>query len=101
MLSVVLRLMTGIMGPVIFLSLIVAINTLEGINELNQMGFKLLWRFVKVAIFCAIISIIVGILFFGGLAKGVADFEPRMIVDLLLSIIPTSLISPFVENNIP
>ena len=100
-LDIVLKMMAGIMGPVIFLSLVTAINTLESINELNQLGFKLVLRFLYIVLFCTLLSGIVGIVLFGGLAEGAADFKASMIVKLLLSIIPTSLITPFTENNIP
>ena len=100
-LNIILKLMSGIMGPVIFLSLVTAINTLDSINELNQMGFKVVRRFIRSAVFCTVVAGLAGILLFGGLAEGTADFEPSMIIDMLLSVIPTSLVTPFVENNIP
>ena len=100
-LDLILKQMSGIMGPIIFLSLVTAINTLESINELNKMGFKIVGRFIFVTVFCALVAGVVGVLIFGGLAKGTADFEPSMIIDLLLDIVPVSLVTPFVTNNIP
>lgn len=48
-LTVAIKVMTGIMGPIIFLSLVTAISSMGSIGELNRLGSKLFKRFITVA----------------------------------------------------
>lgn len=101
-LNVAIKLMTGIMGPIIFLSLITAINTVDSISELNRMGSKLFRRFLMIAIFITVAAMFIAFIAFS-FSRGQTDlaFTPRVLIDMLLSVIPTNLITPFTENNFP
>ena len=101
-LDVALNLMTGIMGPIIFLSLVTAVSTAESIGELNRLGWKLFRQFLAIAVFITLVSMAVAFGVFS-ISKGQAklDFTPDVLVNMLLSVIPTNLITPFTENNFP
>ncbi len=101
LLSLVAKIMTGIMGPVLFLSLLTAINALDSISELNNLGFKICKRFLHITDFTVILSILVGGLIFPVFGSSSIDFTPRTIIEMILNVIPTNLFTPFTENNIP
>lgn len=99
--DVLLKLLSGIMGPIIFISLMTSIISLDSVNKLTNMGFKLFRRCLRIILFVTVISLLVSILFFGHFGEGNADFSLDQIVTMLLNIIPVNLFSPFVENNTP
>ena len=101
-LNTIIKVMTGIMGPVIFLSLITSISAVDSIGELNRLGTKLFRRFLVITIFISAMAMLVAFLAFS-FSRGQTDiaFSPRVLVDMLLSVIPTNLITPFAENNFP
>ena len=45
--SIILDLLAGIMGPVITISMTAAIIELDSINDLTDLGFKIMRRFVR------------------------------------------------------
>lgn len=100
-LSIVLSVLSGVMGPIIFLSLVMAINTLDDVDELNNLGHKIFRRFLLIAIGITAVAIVVAAFLFPVFGEGGVTFDPHMIIDLLLGIIPTSIVTPFVENNVP
>ncbi len=99
--KVFLKLLAGVMGPVIFIALVTSIISLDSINDLTNMGFKILRRCLRIIFFFIVVSICVSMLFFGHFGSGGIDFSPSQIVTMLLNIIPVNLISPFLENNTP
>lgn len=101
-LDIVIKLMAGIMGPVMFLSLVIAISTLDGISEFSRLGTKTFKRFLIIAIIVPLLAMVVGFVAFT-LSHGTTsiEFSFGMIMDLLLSVIPLNLAAPFVENNFP
>lgn len=101
LLKIMLGAVAGIMGPITFLSLVTSISTLDSINELNSSGMKLFKRFALTAAFIALVSIVVGTVMFPIVGLGSENFQFDKIAGLLLSVIPTNLITPFVDNNIP
>ena len=48
--SIILDLLAGIMGPVIAISMTAAIIELDSINDLTDLGFKIMRRFVRIAL---------------------------------------------------
>ncbi len=100
-LSIVLGVLSGAMGPIIFLSLVTAINTLDNVDELNNLGHKIFRRFLLIAIGITAVAIAVASFLFPVFGEGGVSFDPHMIIELLLGIIPTSIVTPFVENNVP
>lgn len=99
--DVVLKVLTGIMGPFIFITLVSSIIALDSINDLTDMGFKIFRRFSRVIMFFIIVSIGISLLFFGRIGGGRMDFSPSQIITMLLNTIPVNPIQPFAENNMP
>ncbi len=100
-LSVVTKILSGIIGPVIFLSLVTSINTLDSITQLNDLGIKIVRRFLHITDLTAIMAMLVACLFFPILGSGGTDFSPATVIDLFLSVVPTNVFTPFVDNNVP
>ena len=100
--NVITKVMTGVSGPMIFLSVVNAISAVDDIDELNRLGSKLIVRFVLVTVGITAVSVVVGLVFFT-LDKGRGDFEFSLsiLIDLLIGIIPINIISPFIENDFP
>ncbi len=99
--KIMLKLLAGIMGPVLFISLMTSIISLNSVNDLTQMGFRIMKRCLVCIMFFIAVSIGVSLIFFGNLGQGSADFSVSQIVTMLLNIIPINLVSPFLENNTP
>ena len=99
--SVVLGIISGISGPVVFILILSSIITLESIKELTDLTFKIFKRFVWITLFMIAVSLAVSGFFFNSFgAKGI-DFDPSYLIELVLSVVPTNLIDPFLTNNIP
>ena len=99
--DIVLALIAGITGPVIFLSLITSITSLGSISRLTDLGFKIMWRFIKCTLFIIAVSIAVSLLFYRAFGAGELQFDPQQLVSMLLKLIPTNIIAPFLNNNTP
>ena len=100
-LKIVLSVLSGVMGPIIFLSLVTAINTLDDVDELNNLGHRIFRRFLLIAIGITAVAIVVAAFLFPVFGEGGVTFDPHMIIELVLGVIPTSIVTPFVENNVP
>ena len=99
--DIVLKLLTGIMGPFIFISLVSSIIALHSIDDLTNMGMKIFKRFSVVIIFFILVAIGVSLIFFGNFGSGGTDFSPNQIITLILNMIPVNVVKPFSENNMP
>ena len=99
--SILLKAMAGVMGPVIFFSLVSSIISLDSINDLTNMGTKILKRFILIILFVILVSVGVSMIFFGNFGPGGIDFSPNQIITMILGIIPINPVSPFLENNTP
>ena len=100
--DVVLKVLTGIMGPFIFISLVSSIIALDSINDLTDMGFKIFRRFSMIILFFFVVSAAVSMLFFGTFGKGGStDFSLNQIITMLLDMIPVNPVQPFANNNMP
>ena len=62
--NVLLKALAGVMGPVIFISLLTSIIALDSVNDLTNLGLKVLKRFIRIILFFILISIGVSLLFF-------------------------------------
>ncbi len=100
-LNIILSIMAGIMGPVIFFTIVRAVSILDDIDALTGLGSRVLKRFLFVICCIAVISSLFGILFFPLFGHGSTGFSVGIILGFLYDIIPVSLVAPFVENNIP
>ncbi len=101
LLSIMLDVLSGIMGPVIFISMTTSIIALESINDLTNLGFKIMKRFLVTILFLIAVSIVVSSFFFRSVGTGSISFAPDQLMQMILDIIPTNLFKPFVENNTP
>lgn len=101
LMDLLLDLMSGIMGPVIFISMTTSIVALDNINELTNLGFKIIRRFVRSTLFMIAVSIAVSVLFIRHLSEGNVDFKYDGLIDLLLGVVPTNMIEPFLNNATP
>ena len=99
--DIVLALIAGVTGPVIFLSLITSITSLGSISKLTDMGFKIMWRFIKCTLFIIAISIAVSLLFYSAFGVGTIQFSPEQLVSMLLKLVPTNIVAPFLNNDTP
>ena len=99
--SIMLKLVAGIMGPVIFISMTTSILSFENISELTHMGVKIIKRFILATVFVLAVSIAVSAVFYRIVGRGDISFDPDQLVQLLLNIIPTNIIQPFLDNNTP
>lgn len=100
-LNVLLKVTAGVFGPIMFISLVMAINVLDNIRELTSQGTRIFRCFFFIAVTATIISLVTAVIIFPITGNGDVKFDPSMIVDLILQVIPTNLISPFVDNNFP
>ncbi len=101
LMSIMLDILSGIMGPVIFISMTTSIIALESINDLTNLGFRIMGRFVAATLFMIAVSVAVSGFFFRSFGTGTVAFSPEQLVQMLLDVIPTNLFTPFVENNTP
>ncbi|MBQ4425097.1 MAG: cation:dicarboxylase symporter family transporter [Lachnospiraceae bacterium] len=99
--SVSISLVTAAMGPLILFSMLVSVSALQSIDELTNLGFKLIGRFIVITLAVMAVGIGVSLLFYSDFGTGGIDFRPKQIIELLLGIIPTNPISPLLNNNTP
>lgn len=99
-LNVLLGMLTGVAMPMIFLSICTGILGIGNVAALGRIGKKFLLRFLGLTFVVAALTVAVAGWFFpinsGGTAKS-AGFQA--IFDLVLQMVPTNLISPFLEGN--
>lgn len=101
LMSTVVGLLMGIMGPVFFLFIILAVTSLGSMEELTRVGKVILKRFILIGLWVAVLTVVVAALFFPVLGKGNTVVDLPAIQSVLLSIVPTDFISPFANGNIP
>lgn len=101
-LDLAVSILSGVMGPIMFLSLAIAIGTSNSFSEVNRLTTKLFGRFLFLAFSGTFLAMLVSFILFS-VTRGQTDlnFSPRIVVDMLLGTIPTNFFSPFVENNYP
>lgn len=101
LMSVILGVISGIMGPVIFISLVTSIITMNSINDLTNLGFKIIKRFIVSILFLIAVSIAVSALFFRSFGTESFSFEPKQLIQMIFDIIPTNPFKAFLDNNTP
>ena len=99
--SVVIGMMTGIMGPLIFVSMVLSITSLGSINKLTDLGGKIIRRFAGITLLVMTVSIAVSLCFYHIFGTDTARFQSGTVISMLLDVFPRNLISPFLENNTP
>ena len=98
-LNIILKVLSGVMGPVVFFSLLSSTIALAGVNELTGLGFKLVKRFLLIVLFLVVVSVLVCGLIFRNFGAGGTPFSLGQLFSMLLDIFPTNLIDPFQTNN--
>ena len=99
-LSTVTALMSGIMGPVLFISIVSSVNSLGSIERLNSLGLKVIRRFLLVLLLLTVTTTGVCLLVYRNFGQAATAFDPSEIVSMLLGLIPLNVFRPFTENNI-
>ena len=101
LLSTVTAMISGIVGPVLFVSMISAIGSLNGIEQLGTLGAGVIRRFLLAITFAGLLTIgICSLVYQDFFGSASALFDPSGLVTMLLSVIPINLVAPFVENNV-
>ena len=99
--STIIGLLMGIMGPVFFLFIIVAISSLGSMDELAKTGKVVLKRFVLVSLWVALLTVVVALFFFPVWGAVDTSIDLTEVESALLSVLPTDFITPFAEGQIP
>ena len=106
-LNKLLGLLIMINTPVIFISVLASICSMEDITTLNELGTKILMRFLKILLFIVVVTILISEIFFPVVSFGFNgqilssnSSEMEKIFNLILSIIPQNIIEPFLKGNI-
>lgn len=93
--------------PLIFISIVASICTIENVSVLHDLSIKILERFFLILLFVAIIANFVNLMFFpvlkfefSGQLSPQNFGEMQKIFDLILSSIPENIVGAFVEKNI-
>ncbi|MCR5405019.1 MAG: cation:dicarboxylase symporter family transporter [Butyrivibrio sp.] len=99
--NVCIGIITRIMVPVIFSSLLTSIAALRSVDDLTNLGFKIIRRFVIVTVSIIVVGIAVTLIFYYNFGVSSVDFSPENLFSLILNIIPTNIVSPFADGNTP
>ena len=99
--ATLINVLMGIMGPVFFLFIIVSVSSLGSMEELTSVGKVIIKRFVIVTLWIAVLASVVGFAFFPVLGASESGIDLPAIESALLSVIPTDLITPFTQGQIP
>lgn len=97
--STLLGAISAIMGPYIFISMATTITSMNSISELTNLGWRIVKRFTAIILFVIAVSILVSGFFFNSFGTAQMSYSPDELIDIVLNIIPTNLIQPFIDNN--
>ena len=99
--SALVSLLMGIMGPVFFLFIILSVSSLGSLEELEKVGKVIVKRFVFISLSVAILTTAVALLFFPVFGKSETSKDITAILSALLGTLPSDFITPFVKGQIP
>ena len=99
--TTLVNLLVGILGPVFFLSIIVSISSLGSLEELTTVGRVIIKRFVIVSVWVALLASAVALAFFPVLGTDASDIDLPAVEGALLGIVPTDFVTPFTQGQIP
>ena len=97
--SIILHLLAGVMGPVVFISLLSSVIALESINDLTGKGFRVISRILVNVLFLVAASTLACGLIFRNFGSGSSEFSLSFLFGLIFDVIPTNLIAPFLNGN--
>ena len=101
LMSAVMSLLMGIMGPVIFLFIIISVSSFRSMEELSKIGKVILKRFVLLTLWVAIIASALALVFFPVFGKADSSVGIPEVEGVLLGILPKNFVTPFAEGRIP
>ena len=90
-LNILLKVISGVVGPVLFFSLVSSTIALAGVNELTGLGFKIIRRFLLIILFLIVVSVLVCGLIFRNFGAADTSFSLGQLFTMILDIIPTNL----------
>ena len=99
--SITIGVITGIMAPVILISMITSVSALQSINDLTNLGFKIIGQFIISICSVMLVGIALTLIFYHNFGVTSMDFQPGNLVELILGIIPTDVVSPLATGNAP
>ena len=100
-LNTLMKLIVGVTIPIIFISVVSSICIVDNITTLNDIGMKIIKRFIFIMVFIVIVSIFVGAACFKNISiEGNSNLLIDEIITLMLSVVPDSLFKPFIEGNV-
>lgn len=99
-LKVLLGMLSGIMGPVVFLSVLSSFVSLNNISTLNSIGSKIIRKMIFITCTAIIVPALMYLCVYRGEMSLFSEFDAGAIVSLILEIFPVNLFKPFVENNV-
>lgn len=100
MFSAMMRLLVGVTGPVVFLSLVTGILATGSISALKKTGGKIMKHVAILTLLSILVSTAVCRLFFSWQSGGSTAFDLGEMLTLILSFIPESITAPFADNNL-
>ncbi|MBQ3390121.1 MAG: dicarboxylate/amino acid:cation symporter [Firmicutes bacterium] len=99
-----------VIAPIVFLSIVVSIAQFNSLSEIGRLGGKLMLLFLMLEAFACVISggiyyltRIIGLPFAGSLAGsggGEVEAAAFSIRDMLINIVPSNFVQPFLESNV-
>ena len=98
--STLLGVISAVTIPLIFISVLSSVCVMDDITALNTIGLKALGMFVFLSVLITTVTMGISQIVFPVISlSGEASLSFSQFTELLLSIIPNSLIKPFVEEN--
>ncbi|WP_419824101.1 dicarboxylate/amino acid:cation symporter [Anoxybacterium hadale] len=99
-LNVLLGMLAGVAMPMIFLSICTGILGIGNVATLGRIGKKFLLRFLSLTFVVAALTVAATVWMFPLYSGGTSDSgEFQAIFNLVLQMIPTNLVSPFLAGN--
>ena len=92
-------LISFISGPLVLLSVMWGVFSVGDVTSLSNVGKKMIFRFLLMMCVCAAIMIAVLLPFYSLSAEGENQFAFSDFYKMILDIIPSNIISPFLEGN--
>lgn len=101
LLSAMMKLIVAVTIPTIFISVVSSMFIMEDIATLNDIGLCVIRRFIFIMLIVIAVSTCVCSFFFPLISiEDKGRVLSDQIIDLLLSVIPTNLFTPFIEGNV-
>ena len=107
MLNSLLGAVVAVNIPLIFISIVASVCSIENVTTLNNLGSKVFKRFLAISLFIIVVTMFISIVFFpvidfnfGGQIFSSDSQEIQKIFVLILSIIPQNVVDPFLKGQI-